>query len=325
MLVGRFPFEDGGDYDGLSGLQALVARIEKEEPQFPHFLSDEAKHIIRRMLTKDPQKRATWDELFSHDWVQEQLLHVKSHAITARILSKNSTPTNKLLPPKSSPNSPQHFTRNNDSTPPPNGARIEFAPSVYLEVKKFNSTHLTPKSPEEIKPNDNETIKEIANENNNYKDQNDCRNYLDDKNNSIESSDSTNPPTIPSIPKSSRSPKHSPEGVKTDSKDNYNMNDNEDDNFSNGRKLANAIRNKICAKRRKSEFTVLRNFADEVRRNRLLSDEKSDNETSSSIIDKLCATGKFRRKNASNSGTEEKDNQIEPHFATTEINGESRK
>ena len=67
MLSGRPPFwapsEDGvcaavlkGEYDLQSGLWRDV--------------SDEAKHLLRRMMEVDPKKRITAAEILEHPWVR---------------------------------------------------------------------------------------------------------------------------------------------------------------------------------------------------------------------------------------------------------------
>lgn len=68
MLYGHVPFNAEG------GVSKLYERIASEEPEFPAAppVSDEAKDMIRQLLTKDPEKRPTIEDVARHEWLQSE-------------------------------------------------------------------------------------------------------------------------------------------------------------------------------------------------------------------------------------------------------------
>lgn len=62
FLCGKPPFEDR-DAD------ETYRKIRKEKPSFPSHVSKEAKDLLQRMLTKDPQARISLDDVLRHPWV----------------------------------------------------------------------------------------------------------------------------------------------------------------------------------------------------------------------------------------------------------------
>lgn len=72
LLTGYHPF----DADKLTEV-AFVKKMLKEDiktlfPKKPE-LSDDVKDLLSRMLTRDPAKRISWEEIISHKWVAEEL------------------------------------------------------------------------------------------------------------------------------------------------------------------------------------------------------------------------------------------------------------
>ena len=64
MLVGRLPFRDGGR------LRQLLR--ERMQPlQLPTHLSAECCDLVRAMLTYDPARRFTLDDVLSHPWMMQ--------------------------------------------------------------------------------------------------------------------------------------------------------------------------------------------------------------------------------------------------------------
>eukprot|EP00128_Syssomonas_multiformis_P005045 Colp12_sorted_trinity150504_noHs@32561 len=61
-LCGFFPF------DGKT-MENVYESILCDEPEFPEFLSPESVDLLKRMMERDPKKRATLDEVLVHPWV----------------------------------------------------------------------------------------------------------------------------------------------------------------------------------------------------------------------------------------------------------------
>ncbi|GAB4821373.1 hypothetical protein N2152v2_008419 [Parachlorella kessleri] len=72
MVAGQYPFTSRDDLKGGGnmGLQASFQRILKAEFKFPASIpmSDECKDLITRMLTKDPARRLSVQEVLQHPW-----------------------------------------------------------------------------------------------------------------------------------------------------------------------------------------------------------------------------------------------------------------
>jgi len=61
LLSGRLPFD-------AQTMPGLYEKISKGEYTIPHQISNDAAHLISRMLTVNPKKRATLDEVIHHRW-----------------------------------------------------------------------------------------------------------------------------------------------------------------------------------------------------------------------------------------------------------------
>ncbi|KAM7315486.1 aurora kinase C isoform X1 [Ixodes scapularis] len=64
LLVGHPPFE-------AKTASETYARIRKVDLRFPTHLCSGAKDLISRLLRKQPEERATLDEVLAHPWIQE--------------------------------------------------------------------------------------------------------------------------------------------------------------------------------------------------------------------------------------------------------------
>ena len=61
MLCGYLPFTDSNE-------QKLFKKIVEGKLYFPHFLSEQAKDLLNKVLTKDPLKRITINKIKKHPW-----------------------------------------------------------------------------------------------------------------------------------------------------------------------------------------------------------------------------------------------------------------
>lgn len=61
LLAGYLPFEDPNTSN-------LYKKILSADYQMPNFISAEAKDLIKRILTTDPEKRITIEEIKTHPW-----------------------------------------------------------------------------------------------------------------------------------------------------------------------------------------------------------------------------------------------------------------
>ena len=61
MLCGYLPFTDSND-------QKLFKKIVEGKLYFPHYLSEQAKDLLNKVLTKDPLKRITINKIKKHPW-----------------------------------------------------------------------------------------------------------------------------------------------------------------------------------------------------------------------------------------------------------------
>ncbi|PWY97001.1 Pkinase-domain-containing protein [Testicularia cyperi] len=64
MVVGHLPFNKDNFYE-------MYEAIKNDEPEYPDFLSENLVDLLKRMLTKDPNKRITVPEIREHPWVLE--------------------------------------------------------------------------------------------------------------------------------------------------------------------------------------------------------------------------------------------------------------
>ncbi|KAI8137338.1 kinase-like domain-containing protein [Fennellomyces sp. T-0311] len=65
LLTGRFPFDD-------DRVPRLLAKIKAgRHRKLPDYLSSSARDLIRRMLSVDPSKRITMNDILSHPWVTQ--------------------------------------------------------------------------------------------------------------------------------------------------------------------------------------------------------------------------------------------------------------
>ena len=77
MVFGAYPFRRKDD-DAMKPTQrmdALLKRIRAVDYEFPseNVLSDSVKDLIKRLLVREPAKRATLNEVMRHPWFQEGL------------------------------------------------------------------------------------------------------------------------------------------------------------------------------------------------------------------------------------------------------------
>jgi MAP/microtubule affinity-regulating kinase len=64
LLCGHLPFDD-------ENIKELYKKIASGSFVCPPYLSASAKHLIQRLITVDPKKRATLDEVLNHAWVND--------------------------------------------------------------------------------------------------------------------------------------------------------------------------------------------------------------------------------------------------------------
>ena len=77
MLVGKLPFFP-------ENLLDLAHSIVNEEPEYPEYLSSEAKDLLKRMLDKDENTRITAQQILNHPWVTRNGTHYFEPAQTAK-------------------------------------------------------------------------------------------------------------------------------------------------------------------------------------------------------------------------------------------------
>lgn len=77
MLCGSYPFRRREDdsKNAAAKMDALLQRIKAVDYSFPSHvkLSEEAKDLVTKMLVKDPDSRATLDEIMDHPWFRQGL------------------------------------------------------------------------------------------------------------------------------------------------------------------------------------------------------------------------------------------------------------
>ncbi|KAI9104952.1 kinase-like domain-containing protein, partial [Phlyctochytrium arcticum] len=64
LLCGHLPFDD-------DNMKELYRKIASGSYTCPDYLLPSARHLIGRLITVDPKKRATLDEVFLHPWINE--------------------------------------------------------------------------------------------------------------------------------------------------------------------------------------------------------------------------------------------------------------
>lgn len=52
-------------------MHKLLSRVKRAEFVMPSHISDSARHLIQRMLTKDPASRITLTEIRQHSWFRK--------------------------------------------------------------------------------------------------------------------------------------------------------------------------------------------------------------------------------------------------------------
>jgi len=77
LLCGHLPFDD-------ANMKELYKKIASGTYTVPDYLMPDARHLISRLITVDPHKRATLDEVMHHRWVNEGYSHPPSNYMTIR-------------------------------------------------------------------------------------------------------------------------------------------------------------------------------------------------------------------------------------------------
>jgi serine/threonine protein kinase len=75
LVCGVLPFEG-------ANLQILRDRVLSGRIRIPFFLSQECENLIRRMLTLDPTKRPTIDQIKKHKWMKQQEMEPKLRSLS---------------------------------------------------------------------------------------------------------------------------------------------------------------------------------------------------------------------------------------------------
>ena len=65
MIVGSPPFES-------SSVKQTLQRIQNGTFNIPEYVSEEARDLITRLLTYDPKKRITIEEVLSHPFIEKK-------------------------------------------------------------------------------------------------------------------------------------------------------------------------------------------------------------------------------------------------------------
>jgi len=82
------PFAKRGDdrSNNLVRLQQLFPRIVAADYEQPKRVSEDCRHLLKRMLTPDPNKRVTIPEIMQHPWYAFPLLFSRGAAVMAEVL-----------------------------------------------------------------------------------------------------------------------------------------------------------------------------------------------------------------------------------------------
>ncbi|KAI8646156.1 kinase-like domain-containing protein [Parasitella parasitica] len=71
MLCGYLPFDDDAKNPNGENIGRLYRYIMAHKPNYPHYLSENAKDIIDKMLIPDPSERCKIEAIMSHPWLQQ--------------------------------------------------------------------------------------------------------------------------------------------------------------------------------------------------------------------------------------------------------------
>ncbi len=69
MLCGYLPFDDDPENPDGNNVNLLYKYILETELEFPDHVSNDARHLLKRMLVPDPNLRAKMHEIMSHPWL----------------------------------------------------------------------------------------------------------------------------------------------------------------------------------------------------------------------------------------------------------------
>ncbi|KAJ3385642.1 hypothetical protein HDU92_002958 [Lobulomyces angularis] len=70
MLCGYLPYDDDPANPDGDNINLLYKYILETELVMPDYLSEDAKHLLKRMLVPDPKYRAKMDEIVKHSWLK---------------------------------------------------------------------------------------------------------------------------------------------------------------------------------------------------------------------------------------------------------------
>jgi len=91
MLCGQLPFED-------QVTSVLYKKIIKGEFKIPSYISEDATHLLKRVLNTNPQQRLTVQEIRSHKWFQlSPMQDSEKLASSGIIVGLNAIPVNRKV------------------------------------------------------------------------------------------------------------------------------------------------------------------------------------------------------------------------------------
>ncbi|KAJ3333212.1 MAP/microtubule affinity-regulating kinase 3 [Blyttiomyces sp. JEL0837] len=88
LLCGHLPFDD-------DNMKELYKKIASGTYTCPDYLMPNARHLIGRLITVDPKKRATLDEVLTHPWVNEGYDAAPQNFLPERPIINNPSKLNK--------------------------------------------------------------------------------------------------------------------------------------------------------------------------------------------------------------------------------------
>ncbi|KAJ1564890.1 hypothetical protein HK096_005692, partial [Nowakowskiella sp. JEL0078] len=103
MLCGYLPFDDDPQNPDGDDINLLYRYILETQLEFPDYVSDDARHILGRMLVPDPGVRAKMTELISHRWLAPYSYIFEETADLVDIpmeINIYSSPTTPILSPE---------------------------------------------------------------------------------------------------------------------------------------------------------------------------------------------------------------------------------
>ena len=109
MAYGMYPYKDvSGPFD----LRDKIEKIDIVYPSYPeetdNELSEDALDLLKALLQKDPTNRISWEEFFTHPWLNPELqVSVSAPSLTASISPPRNQNSFTALNPQS-PQNPQH-------------------------------------------------------------------------------------------------------------------------------------------------------------------------------------------------------------------------